>query len=66
MPWVECSIPSVTFLPYNFNLIMIKPKIERHTRKVAILMCKGHESHGKTKELFQTEEDNEMTTECNV
>lgn len=56
-----CDIPAIQ-PQSNYD----KTKIERHSRKVAILTCQGHESHGKTKELFQTEEDNEMTTECNV
>lgn len=67
MQQVEYSIASVTLLPniYNLNLIIIKHKIERHTRKAVILKCQGCESHGKTEELMQTE-DNTMTTKCNA
>lgn len=78
MQQVEYSIASVTLLPkiYNLDLIIIKYKIERHTRikykierhtrKSVILKCQGCESHGKTEELLQTEEDNTMTTKCNA
>lgn len=58
------STASVTLLPKisSLNLIMIKSQIERHSTKAIIL----YESQGKTKELFQTEEESKMTTKCNA